>query len=173
MIRFTSAKFQLNIHEVFILLGLKHLHHQSFEGGCCGEGHFFGDLLEGNENEQKKKRRVGGRKNTRKVTDKMESKRLHSAELRYSRAVPSPYVAKCVVKLTINTIYFGGGGCLSTHVIPSLIVGVSQAPGSLAQSLDPDSVLAADPAVLESVCQEGPRKEQCITPCWLCTVIPH
>lgn len=106
MIRFTSAKFQLNIHEVFILLGLKHLHHQSFEGGCCGEGHFFGDLLEGNENEQKKKKEErGGRKNTRKVTDKMESKRLHSAELGYSRAVPSPYVAKCVVKLTINAFF--------------------------------------------------------------------
>ncbi|KAI9522207.1 hypothetical protein NQZ68_038436 [Dissostichus eleginoides] len=30
---------------------------------------------------------------------------------------------------------------------------------------DPCSTLAADPAVLESICQEGPRKEQCITPC--------
>lgn len=77
-IQFTSAKFQLNIHEVFILLGLKHLHHQSFKGGCCREGHFFGDLLEGNE---KKKNNEKKQKNTRKVTDKMERKRLHSTEL--------------------------------------------------------------------------------------------
>lgn len=49
MIQFTSAKFQLNIHEVFILLGLKHLQHQSSKSGCCREGHFLGDLLEGKE----------------------------------------------------------------------------------------------------------------------------
>lgn len=46
---FTSAKFQLNIHKVFILLGLKHPQHQSYKGGCCREGHFLGDLLEGKE----------------------------------------------------------------------------------------------------------------------------
>lgn len=74
MIRFTSAKFQLNIHEVFILLGLKHLHHQSFEGGCCGEGHFFGDLLEGNENEQKKKKKKKEERGEGKTRERSRTK---------------------------------------------------------------------------------------------------
>ena len=48
--RFTSAKFQLNIHEVFILLGWKHLYYISLiTAAAAKEGHFLGDLSEGKQ----------------------------------------------------------------------------------------------------------------------------
>lgn len=52
-IQFTSAKSQLNIHAVFILLGLKHLQHQSYKSSCCREGHSFWRSL-GRQREKKK-----------------------------------------------------------------------------------------------------------------------
>lgn len=166
MIQFMSAKFQLNIQSVYFtwleapptsVLEECLLQRRSFLRRSLGwetekvlaGWHFFSTNKKGH--------------------GQMERKLLHPAMLLIqSPALCSKSVGNAVLnwQLTQTPTWSPGLACWHVytfanqpayHILPSY----------------PGSILAADPAVLESICQEGPRKEQCITPCWLCTVIPH